>query len=611
MRESVARAEPRRKLFRYYPDTGPLRRELYARHLEFFAAGGHHEPIPVYCPQDCDGSPHRDRLALAANRVGKALKHGTAVATPKGWRAIESLRAGDMVIAGNGDLTKVVGVYPQGVKPLYKLIFDVGVAIECCGEHLWLYQHPKSRYPYRHSHGAFERNPRFGEWSVGNTERILREVGSEPGPRQRPVIPACDPWRLPKREVPLDPYLVGLLVGDGGLTDYVRFTSVDQELVNALASLLPAGVVLKQLDEQSWVIAAPGGRGHSKGKPKGSTNPVRSALATLGLMGGKSDVKRIPGIYLYNAVDVRRAILQGLMDTDGSIGSSGAMEFSSASPGLADDVRFLVHSLGGKATIEQRQTHFTHKGQRRAGLPSYRVRIRLNECPFRLARKAALWKYRRNTSDRVLHRIESVAPALATCIEVEHHTHTFVIDHGIVTHNTEGIGGYETTLHLTGRYPEWWIGHRFAHPIDAWAAGKKNESTRDIVQQKLLGPVAWRGQVKTVAGTGLIPGEDIGAINWKRGIAELVDTVKVRHQSGGWSTLGIKSYEQGRGSFEGTEKHIIWLDEEPPLDIYVECGIRVMTTGGHLLLTFTPMEGMSEVVLEFLPGGALPGQGTV
>lgn len=172
-----------------------------------------------------------------------------------------------------------------------------------------------------------------------------------------------------------------------------------------------------------------------------------------------------------------------------------------------------------------------------------------------------------------------------------------------------GMGGFETTVHLTGRYPDWWSGHRFAAPIDAWAAGKTNESTRDIIQRDvLLGPVAWQGRIKTVAGTALIPAEDIGQVTWKRGIANLIDTVTIRHQRGGWSQLGLKSYEQGRGAFEGTAKDLIWLDEEPPLDIYTECSIRLMTRRGHALMTFTPLEGMSEVVQAFLPGGRLPGE---
>lgn len=169
-----------------------------------------------------------------------------------------------------------------------------------------------------------------------------------------------------------------------------------------------------------------------------------------------------------------------------------------------------------------------------------------------------------------------------------------------------GMGGYETVLHLTGRYPDWWDGRRFYNPVDAWAAGKTNETTRDIVQTILLGPVAWSGTAKGVTGSGLIPGDDIGSITWKQGVSNLVDTVQIKHQSGGWSQLGIKSYQQGRGAFEGTAKHVIWLDEEPPSDIYGECLIRTMTTRGIVYLTFTPLEGMSETVLSFLPGGKLP-----
>lgn len=171
---------------------------------------------------------------------------------------------------------------------------------------------------------------------------------------------------------------------------------------------------------------------------------------------------------------------------------------------------------------------------------------------------------------------------------------------------TEGIGGYETTLHLTGLYPEWWEGRRFPRPVRAWMAGKTNETTRDILQMKLFGETNHILGRKRLAGTGLVPGDAIGAVAWKQGVTSLVDHAKVRHVSGGWSVLGVKSYQQGRRSFEGTEQDIIWLDEEPPLDIYTECLVRTMTTDGLVMLTFTPLEGMSEVVLSFLPGGRIP-----
>lgn len=171
---------------------------------------------------------------------------------------------------------------------------------------------------------------------------------------------------------------------------------------------------------------------------------------------------------------------------------------------------------------------------------------------------------------------------------------------------TEGAGGYETALHLTGLYPEWWEGCRFIEPVKWWAAGKTNETTRDIVQNKLFGDISYEGGRKGVTGTGLIPARNIGAITWKQGVQDLIDTVKIRHEMGGWSVLGLKSYQQGRGAFEGTEQDGIWLDEEPPMDIYGECLIRTATTDGLVYTTFTPLDGMTEMALSFLPGGKIP-----
>lgn len=166
---------------------------------------------------------------------------------------------------------------------------------------------------------------------------------------------------------------------------------------------------------------------------------------------------------------------------------------------------------------------------------------------------------------------------------------------------TFGAGGYEIAAHLTGLYPAWWQGRRFERPIRAWAAGKTNETTRDIVQSTLLGEVQFRAGRKVLSGTGVVPGEALGAVAWKSGVQDLVDTIKVRHASGSWSVLGLKSYQQGRGSFEGTAQHVIWFDEEPPLDVYGEALIRTTTTNGITMLTFTPLEGLSETVLQFLP----------
>jgi len=152
-------------------------------------------------------------------------------------------------------------------------------------------------------------------------------------------------------------------------------------------------------------------------------------------------------------------------------------------------------------------------------------------------------------------------------------------------------GAYETTCHLTGRYPDWWQGKLFEHAPDGWACGTNSQTTRDVVQGVLLGKST---------GQGMIPVEAIVDTVAGRGIAGSIETVWVRHRSGGIAKLGFKTYEQGRRSFEGEAKDFIWCDEEPPMDIYTEMLYRLLTTKGLAWTTFTPLQGRSEVVNSFL-----------
>jgi phage terminase large subunit-like protein len=156
------------------------------------------------------------------------------------------------------------------------------------------------------------------------------------------------------------------------------------------------------------------------------------------------------------------------------------------------------------------------------------------------------------------------------------------------------VGAYETTCHLTGDYPSWWLGRKFPEPVDWWAAGDTSETTRDTVQLELLGPVE-------EIGTGMLPAKAILGAQRRTGVRDAIDTVLIRHASGGVSHLAFKSFDQGRKRFQGTKKHGVWLDEEPPKEIYDECLVRLMTTHGLMICTFTPLEGLTEVSLQFLP----------
>lgn len=173
-------------------------------------------------------------------------------------------------------------------------------------------------------------------------------------------------------------------------------------------------------------------------------------------------------------------------------------------------------------------------------------------------------------------------------------------------------GAYELTCHLTGEYPEWWTGKRFDRPIRAWAAGDSNGTVRDIIQPKLLGRIVRSeedGDSAFGLGTGMIPGAKIKSTRPRSGIPNAIEIVYVAHKSGGTSQLTLKSYEQGRKAFQGTEIEVIWLDEECPEDVYTECLLRTMTCGGIVFLTFTPLMGLTPLIMKFLPGGKMPDKG--
>ncbi len=162
-------------------------------------------------------------------------------------------------------------------------------------------------------------------------------------------------------------------------------------------------------------------------------------------------------------------------------------------------------------------------------------------------------------------------------------------------------GGYEMACHLTGQYPAWWKGRRFDGPISAWVAGDTYKTTRDVLQLTLFGRTTGTGMGKRFDGQGIVPGWAVGKPTWQSGVSEVADTVIVRHVTGGNSQLGMMSYDQGRTAFQGTGRHVIWLDEEPPALIYDECLMRTATTNGIIMLTFTPLQGYSQVVMGFMP----------
>jgi phage terminase large subunit-like protein len=155
-------------------------------------------------------------------------------------------------------------------------------------------------------------------------------------------------------------------------------------------------------------------------------------------------------------------------------------------------------------------------------------------------------------------------------------------------------GAYEVAMHVTGRYPAWWKGRRFTRPNHGLAGSESGELTKKGVVRLLLGR-----DPKGHPGTGAIPRDCIIRIRWGTGIPDLPDSVQVKHESGGTSTIHFKSYDQGRTKWQADTVDWVWFDEEPPLDVYSEGLTRTNVTLGPIIITFTPLLGMSTVVKRF------------
>lgn len=335
--------------------------------------------------------------------VGKALRHTESVLTPHGWKLINEIAVGDSVIAIDGKPTRVIGVYPQGIRSLWRLTFNDGSHLDVDDGHLWR---------CRSSAQIDRRDKRYGEWIVMTTKQI-REKWEKSNVSVNAIrIPSVAPVRFPMSgDLPIEPYTLGVILGDG--------TSIEGGYV-MIAEGNTKQMVKKAIPYQK--------SNHKDGRGYGLPG-IGPLMRSLGLDGVKTPNKFVPRSYLFAPEYVRRSILAGLMDTDGTC-SRKTTEFSSSSPALADAVDFLVNSLGGKTTRSVKKT---------SHLLSYRVRIWMNECPFR-HRSVEKWEAhnsdRPNSTLRILRDISPVGEDYAICIKVDHPDQCFVASNFIVTHNT-------------------------------------------------------------------------------------------------------------------------------------------------------------------------------
>lgn len=394
-----------------------------------------------YCPR-CEQAKHRgahlwdgdpDPLVRALDLIasgksvavssgtgtGKSMPVDEPVLTPSGWRPIGELRVGDEVIGSQGHAVRVTGVYPQGALPIYELRFVDGAKTRASADHLWA---------VRSKRDVFRDRP----WRVFTTEQ-LAGMDLDSGAWRIPTPAAVE---LPERDLPFDPYVMGVLLGDGSFRGgYARVTTADEEIVEAVRSSV--GVRVRHIPD-SYDYALVG--------TAGARNPVTTVLRDAGLMEKKSEEKHVPLEYLWASATQRLALLQGLLDTDGTVDRRGIVEFGSSSEALAISVVFLVRSLGGLASMRRRPAYLNgvrHRDQ-------YRVSVRLpgGTAPFRLTRKAARVKMARRTMARTLREITPAGTAECVCIRVDAADSLFVANDFVVTHNTHTLGAAGTLWYL-------------------------------------------------------------------------------------------------------------------------------------------------------------------
>jgi phosphate starvation-inducible PhoH-like protein len=371
-------------------------------------------------------------VAPLAYMRGRAQPVSAKVLTPDGFRPIGDLTVGDLVIGSNGEPTPVLGVYPQGEKDIYRVAAQDGASTLCCGDHLWTVRTASDKR-------------RGKPWRVLETKEMIGNLRAAHARRyELPLLSA--PVCHPEQEVPMDPYALGLLLGDGCLTGSTTpaFATEDPELAVALEAALPGVAVRWRVGPEHTI-----NRVREPGEVITLENPVTGMLRSLDLLGTRSNSKFIPDMYLHNAAEVRLALLQGLLDSDGGpvtrLGRTCRIQYTTTSALLAEGVVRLVRSLGGVAYVRRRPAEGRKPGRARGRdvihrRDAYIIDIRLPAGiePFRLGRKRTKY-HASGGGGRPMRFIDSIEPAgraEAVCIQVAAADSLYVTEDYLLTHNT-------------------------------------------------------------------------------------------------------------------------------------------------------------------------------
>lgn len=352
---------------------------------------------------------------------GKAQPNDSKILSNKGWIRMKNVRIGDILYDGDGKETKVLGVFPQGEKDIYRVFFTDDTYTDCCEEHLWMTKTSRERD-----------EGKLGK--IRSTREIKESLRYGTSNKRNHSIPIIKPVEFEKKELPIEPYFFGCLLGDGSFRNHLGFSCGDEQIIQEIQNIIKKDnyyIEKKKNREFDYKI---------KEKSRKNRNIYKNILFNLGLWNKYSNEKFIPPIFLFSSIEDRISLLQGLMDTDGTIDKRGYNPtFTTTSLQMSKDFIHLIQSLGGTAKTTSRITKFNYKGIKKDGKISYRTTVVLPNdiIPFRLDRKKKIIKKREKYFPRrYIDKIELIGKKEATCILVDNKDHLYTTNDFIITHNT-------------------------------------------------------------------------------------------------------------------------------------------------------------------------------
>lgn len=367
-------------------------------------------------------------MEIGGRQGAKALKNSSLLYTPTKEITIGECSIGDEIYDESGNLTTIIGKYPQGVRPMYKVSFIDGREIICDLEHNWLvYDRLKKQTTKKNLSSIIEDYKRYRpSWEKRKNSYEFRYS-----------IPNNSAIQYDQKILEIDPYILGLWLGDGSNT-YSKITSVDQEIIDSIYTYAKSVGLQVTIDDKDTFMITSGKKGGNK-----ELNKTKNLFHTFLKEKNLYNNKHIPYEYLYSSEEQRMELLRGLMDSDGSCDKTGSIEFSSSIPNLAKDFYKLCRSLGIVLTNKVQESSYKKNNIKVKCKDRNRFTLFTSKPIFKLTRKLNNIKCKPKYEDRItITNIEYLYDTEATCITVDNKSHLFLTDNYTVTHNSEMEASY-------------------------------------------------------------------------------------------------------------------------------------------------------------------------